>query len=68
MFVIDGHGHIRWLTSGTPNTGGDKPPATLAKFLSVVGRKNLTSPPEPSWTVADVERALSTVTGHHIAG
>ncbi|MEP7036180.1 MAG: SCO family protein [Actinomycetota bacterium] len=68
VFVVDGNGHIRWLTSGAPNTAGVNPPVTQMNFLSDVGRKNLASPPEPSWTVADVERALSTVGGHHIAG
>ena len=66
VFIIDGRGHTRWLTDGTPNTAGVKPPATLVKFLSDVGRKNLASPPQPSWTVADVESGLSSVTGHHI--
>ena len=66
VFIIDDRGHTRWLTDGTPNTAGVKPPATLVKFLSDVGRKNLASPPQPSWTVADVESGLSSVTGHHI--
>lgn len=68
VFIIDGRGHIRWLTAGAPDTAGVNPPASQMKFLSDVGRKNLTSPAESSWTVADVDSALSTVIGHHIAG
>lgn len=67
VMIIGPDGHQQWITSGTPNTAGVKPPSTLAGFLSDDGQANLKSPPQPAWTAAQIEAQLSTLTGHHIA-
>jgi cytochrome oxidase Cu insertion factor (SCO1/SenC/PrrC family) len=66
VFVIDGKGHERWITQGDPATAGHQPPATLGSFLNDEGRDNLANPAQPSWTAADVEAAVSYVTGQRI--
>ncbi len=66
VFVIGPDGHEKWLVSGNPNTNGAKPPSTLWDFLNDDGQANFSSPPSKSWTAADVEQAVSYVTGHHL--
>ncbi len=66
VFVIDGRGHERWITQGTPSTGGRQPPASLGTFLNGEGRDNLSAPPQPSWTARDIEAAVSYVTRHRV--
>jgi len=66
VIVVDGHGHERWLEEGTPDTAGAQPPATLRRFLSAEGRANLASPQGATWTVGDVDGALTWLTGTHV--
>jgi cytochrome oxidase Cu insertion factor (SCO1/SenC/PrrC family) len=66
VFVIDGGGRERWLVLGTAATRGESPPATLDGFLDDEGRANLRSPEPGSWTAADVEAALTMVTGRAV--
>jgi protein SCO1/2 len=66
VFIVDGTGTIRWEISGNPKTAGQAPPGRLAGFLNETGRKNLASPPDPSWTARDVIDALTWSTGHQI--
>jgi protein SCO1/2 len=63
IYVIDPHGHLRWLDNGTPKTMGSAPPSTMLRFLSAQGKQNLASPTDPTWTVSDIEQALAYVTG-----
>ena len=63
VYVIDSHGHVRWIDNGTPNTMGAAPPPTMLRFLSPEGKKNLASPTDPTWTAKDIEQALTYVTG-----
>ncbi|MDU0313138.1 SCO family protein [Phycicoccus sp. M110.8] len=63
VYVIDARGHARWLDDGTPNTLGEKPSGPMLRFLNNEGRHNLASPTDPSWTVRDVEQAVTYVTG-----
>ena len=62
VYVIDPRGHLRWLDNGTPNTMGSAPPPTMLRFLSAQGKQNLASPTDPTWTVKDIEQALTYVT------
>jgi len=66
VFVIDPTGHIRWEAHGMADTGGQKPPQEIYNFLSDEGVKNLNFPSGPSWTVGDVESALTSVTGRKV--
>jgi len=66
VFVLDGSGHERWITQGTPVVAGDPLPPTMRAFLDEDGRSNLTSPAEPTWTASDVLAAVSAVTGRVI--
>jgi cytochrome oxidase Cu insertion factor (SCO1/SenC/PrrC family) len=66
VFVIGPDGHEKWLVSGNPNTDGAKPPSTLWDFLNDDGQTNYSAPPSKSWTAADVEQAVSYVTGHSL--
>ena len=63
VLLVDGQGHERWLKEGTPATLGQQPPAVLKGYLSAQGRANLASPQGATWTVADVEGALTWLTG-----
>ena len=63
VYVIDAHGHARWVDDGTPNTLGEKPAGSLLQFLNDEGRHHLTSPADPAWTVRDVEQAVGYVSG-----
>jgi len=66
VFVLGADGREKWLVDGTPNTSGKQPPTTLKKFLDAQGLTNLAHPGNGSWSAADVEQALSYVTGHAI--
>ena len=67
VLVIGPDGHERWLAIGTPAVSSpDTLPTTLGRFLNDEGRHNLASPAPGAWTAADVERALSSVTGRSI--
>ena len=63
VYVIDPHGHARWVDDGTPNTLGKRPSGPILRFLSREGQRNLTAPQDPSWTVHDVEQAVTYVSG-----
>jgi cytochrome oxidase Cu insertion factor (SCO1/SenC/PrrC family) len=68
VIILGPDGHERWIAQGTPDTGGQQPPATLAHFLNDQGRANLASPQAqgPVWTTPDIDQALSRVTGRTI--
>ncbi len=66
VYVIDARGHARWMDNGIPNTMGEQPSAAMLGFLNAEGRHNLTSPADPSWTVKEVEQAVSYVSGKHL--
>ena len=66
VYVIDARGHARWMDNGIPNTMGEQPSAGMLGFLSAEGRHNLSSPSDPSWTVKDVEQAVSYVSGRRL--
>ncbi len=66
VLVVDGRGHERWLEQGTPATRGAQPPTVLKRFLSDQGRKNLAAPRGLTWTVADVDGALTWLTGSRV--
>jgi cytochrome oxidase Cu insertion factor (SCO1/SenC/PrrC family) len=67
VFVLGSDGNERWFVDGMPNSSGSAaPPAPLQTFLNADGRHNQTAPADPSWTAADVEQALSYVTGQPI--
>lgn len=66
VFVLGPDGHERWLTQGSPDTEGAKPPQPLLGFLDDDGRKNLDSPEQPAWTPEQVEQAVAYVTGKPI--
>ena len=66
VFVIAPNGHEVWVTDGTPNTQGTKPPSKLLIFMSDTGHSNLAHPANPSWTASDVEAALSYFVGSKI--
>ena len=67
VIVIGPDGHERWLVNGTPSvTTPSGVPPTLQSFLSDEGLKNESAPADPSWTAADVEAALTYVTGTQI--
>jgi len=63
VFLVDGQGHERWLEEGTPATLGQQPPTVLKGYLSAQGQANLASPQGATWTVADIEGALTWLTG-----
>jgi len=63
VYVIDQRGHARWVDDGTPNTSGKRPTGRMFRFLNSEGMHNLTSPADPSWTVRDVEEAVTYVSG-----
>ncbi|GAB3444009.1 hypothetical protein GCM10027517_22990 [Phycicoccus ginsengisoli] len=63
VYVIDARGHARWLDDGTPNTLGKRPAGPMLRFLNNEGQHNLTAPQDPSWTVHDVEQAVTYVSG-----
>ncbi len=61
MVLTDEHGrHL------TPATLGAQPPPVLGRYLSDVGRANLASPQGATWTVADIDGALTWLTGTHV--
>ncbi len=66
LFVLGVDGHEKWLIQGNPNLSGFQIPGFLSKFLNDAGKSNLTSPGDQSWTAADVEMALSYVSGSKI--
>ena len=63
--IIDPTGHLRWLTIGTPSVS-DPLPSRLKSFLNEEGQSNLAAPPDPTWTVRDVDTALGVLTGHRL--
>jgi cytochrome oxidase Cu insertion factor (SCO1/SenC/PrrC family) len=63
VFVLGANGDERWLTEGSPDTQGSKPPTQLLKFLNADGKNNLAAPQTPSWTAADIAQAIAYVTG-----
>ncbi len=66
VIAVDGHGHERWLEQGTPATRGHQPPAVLKSYLDSTGLANLAGPDGPTWTVGDVDGALTWLTGTHV--
>jgi protein SCO1/2 len=67
VIVLGPDGHERWLINGTPaGREASAVPSTLQGFLSADGLANETAPPDPSWTPADVEAAITYVTGHQV--
>jgi len=51
-----------WLDLGSPKTIDGKLPATLKKYLSDDGLRNLAQPEEPSWSVPTATAALAAIT------
>lgn len=66
VFIIDGSGHERWVATGAPSTSGEQPPTPLDDFLNDEGHEHLTDPGSGSWTAAQIEQALSEISGHRI--
>jgi protein SCO1/2 len=67
VIVIGPDGHERWLVNGTPSVSAPTSvPSTLQSFLSDEGLANESAPQDPSWTAADVEEAITYVTGHRV--
>lgn len=59
--------HERWVVSGTPKIASPSTlPSPLQKFLSTTGLSNESAPPEPSWTVQDLDRTVAIVRGHPV--
>jgi protein SCO1/2 len=67
VIVIGPDGHERWLVNGTPSIPGPSAvPSTLQSYLSDDGLANESAPPDPSWTVADVDAAIAYITGRRL--
>jgi protein SCO1/2 len=67
VIVLGPDGHERWLINGTPAVREPSVvPSTLQSFLSEDGLANETAPPDPTWTPADIEAAITYVTGHQV--
>lgn len=61
VFVLDRHQHERFVLEGMPYVKGDTVPASLQKFLSAEGRKNLSANSSTDWTPAQAEKVLDWV-------
>jgi protein SCO1/2 len=69
VIIIGADGHEKWLVNGTPSVSSRSAvPSTLQSFLSADGLANESAPPDPSWTAADVESAITYVTGRRVGG
>jgi protein SCO1 len=61
VFVLDGAGHERWITQGTPVLYKQSLPPSMSTFLDDEGRDNLANPQGPTWTADDLAAAVSAV-------
>lgn len=66
VIVLGPDGHERWLSIGTPDTGGSRPPQPLWTFMSDTGKANVTAAEQPVWMAADVDAAVGYVTGRPV--
>ena len=61
VLALSKDSHWVWLDLGSPKTVDGKLPATLKKYLSEDGLRNLAAPEEPSWSVPTASAALATI-------
>lgn len=58
VFFIDKQGHERFLLEGPPVAKKGQIPATVYKFMSAEGHKNVLHPPTTAWTQAQATTVL----------
>ena len=67
VFFFDARQHERFILDGVPDTGGKSSvPATLYRFMSGEGHRNLSRPDATDWTVPQALRVVGWLEGHRI--